>query len=262
MNLDLYQVDAFADRVFAGNPAAVVPLDQWLPDETMQQIAEENNLSETAFFVGGGAHYHIRWFTPTHEVDLCGHATLATAHVIQHHLKLAQAQLSFKSRRGMLQVRCLGGSRYELDFPADPPKPHPALQEQMANALEARVQDALLATDDCVAVVASEAIVRRITPDFRIIEQLGTRGLLVTAPGDDSDFVSRCFFPSFGINEDPVTGSAHTVLTPYWAQRLGQDHLSARQLSRRGGALQCEWMQDRVKIAGDAITYLTGTIHL
>ena len=262
MNLDLYQVDAFADRVFAGNPAAVVPLEQWLPDEIMQQIAEENNLSETAFFVGSGAQYHIRWFTPTHEVDLCGHATLATAHVIQHHLQLAEAHLSFKSRRGMLQVRCLGNGQYELDFPADPPKPQPALLEQMAKALDASIQDALLATDDCVAVVASEAIVRRITPDFRIIEQLGTRGLLVTAPGDDSDFVSRCFFPSFGINEDPVTGSAHTVLTPYWAQRLGQDHLSARQLSQRGGALQCQWMQDRVKIAGYAITYLTGTIHL
>ncbi len=259
MKIPLYQVDAFTDHLFAGNPAAVCPLGGWLPDELLQKIAAENNLSETAFFVPREDGYRIRWFTPRVEVDLCGHATLASAWVLFHSLAYHGDAIRFHSASGLLRVQ-REGPWLELDFPASPPRPCPA-PDLLARGL-GREPLAVLRSDDCLALLTDEDEVRALTPDFALLARLDCRGIIVTAPGKATDFVSRFFAPGVGIPEDPVTGSAHCTLTPFWAERLGKDRLRARQLSSRGGELDCELRGNRVLIRGRATLYLEGTIHI
>jgi PhzF family phenazine biosynthesis protein len=260
MRIPIFQVDAFAQRPFEGNPAAVCPLDAWPADSLLQAIAEENNLSETAFFVPERDGYALRWFTPAEEVDLCGHATLAAAHVLFTHLRHAAAEIHFHTRSGMLTVRC-AGSLLHMDFPAAPPSPaeaSPALVEGLG--LPPRE---VLAAFDHIAVYGSEEEVRALTPDFARLRNAGLRGVVATAPGTepDVDFVSRCFFPRLGVDEDPVTGSAHCELAPFWSDRLGRPRLRARQLSRRGGTVECEVRGARVLLSGGAVDYLFGEIE-
>ncbi len=257
----IYQVDAFASKVFAGNPAAVCPLDAWLPDDVMQAIALENNLSETAFLVkrGDGAVYDLRWFTPAHEVDLCGHATLGSAYVVANHLDGGAAEVRFHTRSGLLTVT-REGEVYTLDFPVLPPQridDDPAVAEALG-AAPRELWDQM----DMMAVFGSEAEVAALTPDMTKVAALDTRGVIATAPGDRCDFVSRFFAPRAGIPEDPVTGSAHCISTPYWAGRLGKNKLSARQISARGGALEVELRGERVLISGRVAPYLEGRIRV
>jgi predicted PhzF superfamily epimerase YddE/YHI9 len=259
MRIRLYQVDAFSRRVFAGNPAAVCPLESWLPDATLQAIAAENNLSETAYFVGSRGDYEIRWFTPASEVDLCGHATLASAHVILRHLAPELAEVRFASRSGPLRV-LRDGDRLCLDFPARPPE-RCGNAEAVGGALGSAPRE-LWAARDYMAVFETEDEVVRLRPDFARVAVLDRFAVIVTAPGRGVDFVSRFFAPAQGIPEDPVTGSAHCTLVPYWARRLGRSRLSARQVSARGGELACELRDDRVLIAGHVADYLEGTIEL
>ena len=263
MELRIYQVDAFTDSVFGGNPAAVVPLSEWLPAGTMQAIAMENNLAETAFFVERfDGDYDLRWFTPAVEVPLCGHATLATAWVLFNRLGVDGDKVTFHTRGGQLSVM-RDGEMLMLDFPAQPPVP--AEVGDVAGALSgdgARAEpEAVLASSYALAVLDSEQAVRDVKPDFRKIAALDNPNLIVTAPGEDCDFVSRFFGPGVGIDEDPVTGSAHCVLVPYWAERLGKNELFARQVSARGGKLWCALDGERVLIAGKAAPYLEGTIN-
>ena len=260
MQLPIYQVDAFADILFAGNPAAVVPLNSWLADAQMQSIAIENNLSETAFFVPAADHLHIRWFTPGAEVDLCGHATLATAHVLYTELGWDKPVIRFHCRKGALRVEKTN-TGYAMDFPADTAKPTD-MSALVERALGIRPLAFFRGSDDYLAILENEEQVQNLQPDFRLVAQLEARGLLVSAPGDQHDFISRGFFPRVGIDEDPVTGSAHTLLPPYWAQRLGKTTLSARQISARGGEITCALEKDRVILEGTAQTYLKGTIYI
>ena len=264
----LYQVDAFAEGVFSGNPAAVVPLESWLPDETLAAIAAENNLSETAFFVplGEDRGFHLRWFTPTFEIDLCGHATLASAHVLFHELGYSGSRIRFESKSGPLFVeRDAGpdGDLLALDFPSWPPKPV-AVTEAMARAFGVRPLEAF-AGRDLLCVFASEDVVRGLTPDLAAFLDLPYVCNIASAPGRPGgphDFVSRVFCPEVGVPEDPVTGSAHSLLTPFWAGRLGKTSLDAFQASQRGGRLFCELRGDRVRIAGRAALYLRGQIFV
>lgn len=258
MNLPLYQVDAFSATLFHGNPAAVVPLQEWLPDDVMQAIAEENNLAETAFYVRENDRYHIRWFTTVCEVDLCGHATLATAHVLFHHEGFIGERVEFASRSGPLRVR-RDADRLILDFPVDVIHPV-ALPEGVARALGCAPREIYRGKDDLLLVYAKQAEIAAMDPDFAVIAKVPCRGVIVTAPGDRVDFVSRFFGPQSGIPEDPVTGSAHTTLVPYWAKALDKTTFTAQQISQRGGTLQCTLLGDRVAIAGHAVTYLQGTI--
>lgn len=257
MKIPIYQVDAFTHEVFGGNPAAVCPLESWLPPATMQAIALENQLSETAFFVPAETPIRIRWFTPKAEVDLCGHATLAAASVYLETLAPDRDEVVFESQSGPLGVRRESGL-YAMDLPSRPPAPSevpPALVEALgAHAL------LWLKARDWMGVFRNEADVRAIEPDFGALAAFDK--VIVTAPGSESDFVSRFFAPSVGVNEDPVTGSAHCTLTPYWAKRLGRQRLSARQLSARGGELLCEDRGDRVSVAGRTVRYLEGTIFV
>ncbi len=257
MRLSLYQVDAFTSRVFGGNPAAVVPLESWLPDATLQGIALENNLSETAFFVREPQGWHLRWFTPTQEVDLCGHATLGAAFVLYHHVQPGLERVEFASRSGPLVVT-REGDWLVLDFPSRPPQPV-APPPGLIEALGARPSQ-VLTSRDIVAVFDTEAQVRALRPDMARVAALDTFAVTVTAPGTDVDFVSRFFAPRAGVPEDPVTGSAHCSLVPYWARRLGKTRLMARQVSARGGELRCEDRNERVHIAGQAVLYLVGHI--
>ncbi|MEM7158863.1 MAG: PhzF family phenazine biosynthesis protein [Myxococcota bacterium] len=260
MKLPLYQVDAFTQRSFAGNPAAVCLLSQWLDDAVLAAIAAENNLSETAFVVPAGDDWELRWFTPTAEVDLCGHATLATAFVLFHRSP-DTTQLRFSTREaGELRVERRDDTLV-MNFPSRPPKPietPPGLVEALGGAKP----QAILRASKTMAVFETETQVRAIAPDFGFIAQMDGDGLIVTAPGDDVDFVSRYFAPHVGIDEDPVTGSAHCTLAPYWAQRLGRDSLRARQVSKRSGDLRCTVLGDRVELAGHAVLYLEGTIDV
>jgi phenazine biosynthesis protein PhzF family len=258
MELPLYQLDAFADRLFSGNPAAVCPLPAWLPDATLQAIAAENNLSETAFFTRDDAGLRIRWFTPVCEVALCGHATLAAAWVY-FHLTSQHDRVVFNSMSGPLTVS-RAGELLSLNFPATPPAPM-ATPPQLAAALGVAPLE-VLAAADWLVLLDNAAQVRALRPDMALLRQLDRRGVIVTARGEDCDFVSRFFAPNYGIDEDPVTGSAHTQLTPYWADRLGKLTLQARQLSARGGALHCELRGDRVLISGRVVPYLAGTVTL
>ena len=259
MKLPLWQVDAFASRRFAGNPAAVVPLAQWLPDATMQAIAAENNLAETAFFVPHGDDYAIRWFTPAVEVPLCGHATLASGWVVLNRLEPQRAGVTFHSQSGPLTV-ARDGERLAMDFPAIAVEPS-AGNAGIEAALGARPKS-LHSGFQWLAEYETEAQVRALKPDFTAKALLDIHAVIATAPGDDCDFVSRFFAPQAGIDEDPVTGSAHSRLVPYWARRLGKPKLFARQVSARGGELWCELKGERVTMAGHAALYLEGTIEI
>lgn len=259
MKIPIVQVDAFTDRVFAGNPAAVCPLESWLPDAALQSIAFENNLSETAFFVGRDGDYEIRWFTPTTEVDLCGHATLASAHVILTMLEPARGEVRFGSRSGALRVT-KAGDLLCLDFPARAPSPC-AMPEGIEEALGRQPREVQSARD-LMAVYDTEQEVRALRPDMAKLVALDRFAVIVTAPGTECDFVSRFFAPAQGVPEDPVTGSAHCTLVPYWAKRLGKAKLHARQVSPRGGELYCEQRGERVLIAGRAVRFLEGTIQI
>lgn len=260
MELDLYQVDAFAEGVFSGNPAAVMPLYEWLSDELMQRIAMENNLPETAFFVRKGEYFELRWFTPEIEIDLCGHATLASAHVLYEYLDYSDPVVVFETRSGRLFVDREGGL-YSMDFPAWPCS-RIQVTERVAKALGARPDELYMGERDMMAVFESEERIRALAPDFGLVAQLDGMCLICTAPGLDHDFVSRVFVPEVNIPEDPVTGSAHCTLVPYWAKRLGKSKLLSYQASARGGLLRCEDLGDRVKIAGKAVTYMKGTVIL
>ncbi len=264
--MKLYQLDAFTDRLFAGNPAAVVPLINWLPDEQMQQIAAENNLAETAFYVktDGNTQFHIRWFTPTVEVDLCGHATLAASHVVFHLEEKVEAnEITFESRSGSLKV-CKGADGWlTLDFPADVATKANVQPPALATSLGEKPLAVFKGKTDYMLVYENQAQIEALDPDFREMATVPARGVIVTAPGDaDSgvDFVSRFFGPQSGVDEDPVTGSAHTTLVPYWAEQLGKTDLTARQVSKRGGYLRCKLLNDRVDISGQVQLYLTGEI--
>jgi PhzF family phenazine biosynthesis protein len=260
MKLRLVQIDAFASRVFGGNPAAVVPLDAWPDDATLQAIAAENNLSETAFLVGGGGDYQIRWMTPEAEVDLCGHATLAAGFLVLTDLEPAQSEVAFRSKSGPLRVE-REGERLVLDFPTRPPEPAESAKSLVGGAL-GREPSAVLVARDYMAVYETEDAVRALRPDMARVAALDRMGTIATAPGSECDFVSRFFAPQVGIPEDPVTGSAHCTLVPYWSVRLGKRALFARQVSRRGGELWCESVGERVRIGGQAVKYLEGTIEV
>jgi len=259
VKLPMYQIDAFTDRIFAGNPAAVCPLERWLPYAVLQAIAAENNLAETAFFVKEEPDYRLRWFTPVAEVDLCGHATLASAAVIFLQLGFAGSSIRFQTRSGVLTVE-RRGSGYAMDFPAAAPSAcelSPALVEGLG-----AVPLAALNAFDHIAVYATEQEVRALEPNFARLADLGLRGVVATAPGVEADFVSRFFAPKLGVNEDPVTGSAHCELAPYWGRRLGKSSMRADQLSPRGGTLLCELKGERVILSGRAAHYMTAEIYI
>ncbi|GBD90090.1 putative isomerase YddE [bacterium BMS3Abin04] len=259
MALKIYQVDAFTNKLFKGNPAAVCPLNEWLDDKTMQNIAAENNLSETAFFVKEEKHYIIRWFTPTLEIPLCGHATLASAFIIFNYLETGLTEIKFNSKSGILTVT-RNSDLITLNFPSlivekvDIPK-------EIINSVKIEPTEVYF-NKSYLALYKDEVTIRNIKPDFTLLKEIHTHGLIVTAPGDNVDFVSRFFVPDAGINEDPVTGYAHTILTPFWAKKLGKTKLNALQLSKRGGELFLEDKGERVNISGRAKLYMIGEIFI
>lgn len=266
MALPLYFINAFTTQPFGGNPAAVMPLAAWLPDATLQALAEQHNLSETAFLVPAGAGaYELRWFTPAAEVALCGHATLAAAHVLRNFMAYRGHSVTFHTRfSGALLARYLSDDRIELDFPALPTRPHepePALLSVLGVDV---VAAAIPIAHPWKALyeVASEAVLRAMAPDFAAIGRAVEHAVIVTARGNQVDFVSRFFAPNLRVNEDPVTGSAHCVLTPYWAGRLGRNALRAAQLSARGGELACVLDGDRVRLTGQCVSYATATLQI
>ncbi len=262
MKLKIYQVDAFASKAFEGNPAAIIPLDEWLDDALLQQIAEENNLSETAFFVYGENDIELRWFTPLEEVDLCGHATLACAHVLYKHLAYSKAQINFQTKSGKLIVYQTA-SGYSMNFPASELT---VLNSNIPTNLLKGLGDIkpkqILSAFDYIIVLNTEEEVKKLIPDFSLWLNIDLRGVVVTAKANDVDFVSRCFFPKLRVNEDPITGSAHCELAPYWAEKLNKNTLTARQLSKRSGLVLCEINQDRVILTGNAIDYMVGEITI
>jgi PhzF family phenazine biosynthesis protein len=259
MKIPIYQVDAFTNELFRGNPAAVCPLEEWPPDERLQAIAAENNLSETAFFARKGDCYELRWFTPAIEVDLCGHATLAAASVILEHLDTSIQKVDFSTKSGMLTVE-RDGPLLSMDFPARPASACDAPAD-LVEGLGAEPEATLMSRDYLVVYDSAEKITS-LRPDMARLLKVEGLGVIATAPGEDVDFVSRFFAPKAGIPEDPVTGSAHSTLIPYWSKRLGKKKLHARQISKRGGELFCEDCGERVKIAGHAVTYMEGFISL
>jgi PhzF family phenazine biosynthesis protein len=260
MKIKLFQIDAFTDKIFGGNPAGVCPLDSWLPEELMQQIAMENNQAETAFFVRNRDRFEIRWFTPEVEVDLCGHATLAAAFVIFQWQNFPDPIIEFQSRSGLLRVM-KNGNFLTLDFPADKPQ-KAAVPQGLIAGIKLQPLEIYKGKTDYMLVYSTPEEIEDLKPDMGIISKVNARGIIVTAPGRDVDFVSRFFAPQSGISEDPVTGSAHTTLAPYWAARLGKAILNARQLSKRRGWLQCRLAGDRVEISGQARAYMAGEIDL
>jgi PhzF family phenazine biosynthesis protein len=259
MILKLYQIDAFANKAFEGNPAAVCPLDSWLPDELMQSIAEENNLAETAFFVAEGEGYFIRWFAPYEEVKLCGHATLASAYVLFNILGFTGDRISFESKSGILSV-----SREDdwlvLDFPAQRPEPCETPIE-IIEAFEAAPKECLK-YEDYVVIFDKAEEVQNATPNLEVLKNWDCRGVIISSLSEEYDFIARFFAPSIGIPEDPVTGSAYTQLVPYWAKRISKNKFHVKQVSSRGGELLCELIGDRVLIAGKAIKYLEGVVEI
>ena len=259
MSIPYYQVDAFTNRLFTGNPAGVCLLTDWLPDATLQAIAAENNLAETAFVVQRTEHFDLRWFTPNLEMDLCGHATLAPAHVIFQHLGYRESIVRFQTRSGLLTVT-RERDILTLDFPARPAVPCPTPADLIAGLGATPVATAK--ARDYLAIFDSEQTVRNLKPDMAALMRLDCLGIIATAPGEQCDFVSRFFAPRAGVPEDPVTGSAHCTLIPYWAERLGRMKLHARQVSARGGELFCELRGERVGMAGHAVTYSTGFLHV
>ncbi|WP_373074036.1 PhzF family phenazine biosynthesis protein [Zeaxanthinibacter enoshimensis] len=262
MKQKIYQVDAFTDTLFKGNPAAVCILENWIPDKLMQQIAAENNLAETAFAVPGDNVYELRWFTPKLEVDLCGHATLATAYVLFNHYGAQGDIIRFSSpRSGDLSVKRSEDGWLTLDFPKDTIQPdYPS--DEIIQALGKRPFGCYKGKTDYLYIYEEQEDIEELDPDFFRMSKLDGRGVIVSAPGRETDFVSRFFAPQAGINEDPVTGSAHTTLAPYWAEQLIKTRMTARQLSERGGYLKCEVAGNRVYISGQAVLYLTGEIEL
>jgi PhzF family phenazine biosynthesis protein len=259
MEITLYQIDAFASKLFEGNPAAVCPLGAWLSDEIMQSIAAENNLSETAFLVSKGNGYHIRWFTPTSEVDLCGHATLASAYVLFNILGYKKDKIEFDSKSGILAVT-KANEWLVMDFPSQPPVSCD-IPKEIIKAFD-RAPIECLKSEDFVVVFEREIDIESANPDFEQLKKLDLRGVIITAKSTRYDFVARFFAPKYGIPEDPVTGSAYTQLAPYWASRMGSKRFSVKQVSSRGGELTCEVVDDRVLISGKAIKYLEGKIKI
>ncbi|MFB6320713.1 PhzF family phenazine biosynthesis protein [Saccharicrinis sp. FJH54] len=259
--LKVYQVDAFTKTVFGGNPASVCVLDKWLPDPKLQQVAAEHNQPETAFIVRKDRVFEIRWFTPTCEVDLCGHATLASAYVLYNELNYSGEKIHFETiNRGDLYVKKQNGM-FELDFPADSPE-ETFMPYGLIDAFGYEPLNVLKGKDDYLVVFESEKQIINLKPDMDAVASVDARGVICTAPGTDVDFVSRFFGPQSGIDEDPVTGSAHTTLTPYWVDKLGKTKLTARQLSARKGYLEVELADTRVKISGSAVLYMKGEIML
>lgn len=259
--IQFYLVDAFSDRAFGGNPAAVCPLEAWLPDEVLLKMAQQHNQSETAFFVRTDSGFELRWFTTLHEINLCGHATLASAHVIFEYLDYPHTEIVFSTRFvGELRVK-RSGDWLTLDFPAwgceaveNPP-------ERLFSTLGIREAKEVRAGRDYMVVLENQQQVEALTPDIDGMMPLG-KMVCVTAPGDEYDFVSRFFCPGEGVPEDPVTGSAHSMLIPWWGEKLGKTTMMARQVSARGGDLRCQWQGDRVLISGQATTYMRGTVYL
>ncbi len=260
MKIPIYMADAFTGNLFGGNPAAICPLTKSLPEDLMQKIAAENNLSETAFITPGGERHNIRWFTPKVEVALCGHATLASAHILFNELNFPGDKVEFTSKSGVLGV-LKQGNMLTLNFPADEPQEAPA-PEGLIDAIGRQPVKVLKGRTDYLLIYSEEADIMKLRPDFQKLLKVECRGVICTAPGKESDFVSRFFAPAAGVNEDPVTGSAHTTLTPYWSRRLGKTELKAIQLSERRGALLCRFEGDRVFISGRCITYLRGEIEV
>ena len=262
MKQKIYQIDAFAEKVFTGNPAAVCILDTWLDDRIMQQIAMENNLAETAYAVKVDNHYEIRWFTPEVEVDLCGHATLATAYVLFQFYGVDSMLLEFYSpRSGKLTVEKDNDGFLIMNFPKDDIR-----VVENVDAINSAIGKVPIKTfkgkTDYLLIYSSQSEIEQMTPNFHLLDQLDCRGVIVSGPGEEVDFVSRFFAPQCGIPEDPVTGSAHTTLIPYWSESLGKTKLTAKQLSARGGDIRCEYLGERVKIAGKAVLYMEGEIVL
>ncbi|TVR72412.1 MAG: PhzF family phenazine biosynthesis protein [Marinilabiliales bacterium] len=256
----LYQVDAFAEKLFTGNPAAVCPLEKWLPDELLQNIAMENNLSETAFYVRSGDRHHIRWFTPSVEVELCGHATLATAWVLFNLEGHKEEEITFFSAlSGILKVK-REGDRLAMDFPVDTVQEVPG-GEDVAGCFSPRPSGVYRGRSDYLLLFDNEDDIAALSPSMAELLMIDARGIIVTARGREVDFVSRFFAPRVGVDEDPVTGSAHTTLAPFWAGRLGKTEMTARQLSKRGGELVCRYLGDRVEINGTARLYMTGELR-
>ena len=261
MRIRIYQVDAFTNSLFGGNPAAVCPLDNWIPDEAMQAIAAENNLSETAFFAIREHPFNIRWFTPATEVELCGHATLATAHVLYKHLEYRHNPIHFHSLSGPLNVIVEGENRYTLDFPMDQLQ-KVAPQIPVLEHFSEEATDVWQGKTDLLIRVKNEEAVRKVKVDFDALKEAGGRGFIVTSEGADCDYVARCFYPQTGINEDPATGSSQTSLAVYWSGVLGKKHFTAKQLSARGASFETELRADRVLITGTAVSYMEGVIEL
>ncbi|MCX6206362.1 MAG: PhzF family phenazine biosynthesis protein [Bacteroidetes bacterium] len=260
MKIPLYIVDAFTNKLFSGNPAAICPLDHFLDDDTLQKIAMENNLSETAFFIKTEDKFEIRWFTPGTEVDLCGHATLAAAYVLFNQLNYQGPIINFYSKRSGDLMVTKNGNMLTLNFPSDIFN-EVAIEPNFKNCLNIQPTKVFKGKTDLMFVYENEHQITHIIPNFIEITSLGGRGLIVTAKGNEVDFVSRCFFPQSGVNEDPVTGSAHTTLIPYWSKQLNKTSLTAKQLSERGGSLFCEYLGDRVNISGEGMLYLIGEIQ-
>jgi PhzF family phenazine biosynthesis protein len=267
MTLPIYQVDAFAEAVFTGNPAAVIPLEDWIADDLMQKIAMENNLSETVFFVRNSAagapegSYHIRWFTPDYEIDLCGHATLASAYIIKNFIEPHLAEINFTTQKaGPLKASAKEGL-YTLDFPSRMPQPCEP-PDKLLECLGTTAAVEILRSRDYFVVLPNEEAVENVTPDFTLMKELDTIGVIVTAKGHSADVVSRCFYPGAGIPEDPVTGSAHCNIVPYWSEKLGRSKLHCRQLSPRGGSLQCVLDGGRVLMSGKCVLFMRGEIDL
>ena len=258
MKLPIYKADAFTNKLFGGNPAAVCPLEEWLPDELMQQLAVENNLSETVFFVKEDDHYRIRWFTPGTEVKLCGHATLASAHIFYTELGYTNDTILFNSLSGMLKVTRKEEGKYMLDFPSNPPQPVDEVPNGMFDGLGISPCPVFKTSFDYMVVLPSQKDVEALSPDFKTLATVKARGVIATAKGDEADFVSRCFYPQSGIDEDPVTGSAHTIMVPYWAKELNKTSMKAIQLSKRKGYLDVELAGDRVLMSGNVVTYMKG----
>jgi PhzF family phenazine biosynthesis protein len=259
--ITIYQADAFTDELFGGNPAAVCPLDEWLPAPVMQKIAAENNLAETAFFVPQGRDFELRWFTPTFEIDLCGHATLATAHILFTKLGYIHPLVHFHTLSAGTLTVTRNGDLLTLNFPSRIPEAAEA-PEGLLEALGGPAPVEILRSRDYIVVYENEAVVTALKPDFAALSKIDTVGVIVTAKGDNSDFVSRMFAPAAGIPEDPVTGSSHCNLIPYWGEKLGKTDLHAYQVSSRKGELWCEWKGDRVLISGKVVTYLKGEIYI
>lgn len=262
MRLTIYQVDAFTNKPFGGNPAAVIPLDNWIDDNLMQQIAMENNLAETVFFVPEKNGFHIRWFTPELEIDLCGHATLASAYVLYNFLGYDKSTIRFTSKSGELLVM-QKGNKLQLNFPSRMPELITAYPDELLKGLGITNPVAVYKSRDYVVELENQKQLLQVKPDFGFLNKIDVIGIIITAPGIDCDFVSRFFAPNCGVPEDPVTGSAHSTLIPFWAQKLNKNSLYARQLSQRGGELWCELLKDeRVLIAGECVFYMKGEIQL